>query len=164
VEVQFPGLSFDLERDRFVVWVRWVSREAPLSPEVPPQQGVRVELRLNQNPVLGPTILWRRDLDKTPVYLASNRRRTQQILSRADGQHLDLQLVIHGSVAHAPYAALYHLRDYRGAAIDTAPIQATPLLQVQPVVPPDRWQVGGQANLRVALRCLGKSDALLIVD
>lgn len=164
MEVRFPNLSFDLQRDRFVVWVRWVSRESPHTPEHPPQQGVRVELRLNQNPVLGPTILWRADLEKQPVYLASNRRRTQQVLAKADGHPLDIQLVIHGSVAHAPYAAVYLLRDYTGAAIETDAIKSTPLLQVQPVVPADRWQVGGQANLRVQLSCEGRGDALLIVD
>ena len=164
MEVQFPNLSFDLERDRFVVWVRWVSRESPASPLHPPQQGVRLELRLNQNPVLGPTILWRADLEKQPVYLASNRRRTQQVLAKADGQHLDIQLILHGSVAHAPYAAIYQVRDYTGAAIDTLPIAATPLLQFQPVVPADRWQVGGQANLRVRVTCAGRGDALLVLD
>lgn len=156
MRVQYPRLRFHLERDRFVVWLRWVSREQPPSPQEPPNQGLRVELRLNKNVVLGPTILWRADLERQPVYLVTNRERTQEVLAQADGRSLDIQLILHGSIAHAPYAALYQITDYPGAPIDTQPIKATPLLQVQPSVPADRWQVSGQANLRVKLRCVSR--------
>lgn len=155
VERVYPTLSFDLGRDVFVVWVRWVSLETPPSPEEPRAQGIRVELLLNRNSVLGPTILYRRDLG-APVYLKANRVRTAQILESAGGR-LDLQLVIHGSIANAPYVALHHLRGYEGEAIDTRPIDGTPLLQLQPSTPPDRWQVAAQANLRVHLELVGRA-------
>ena len=147
----FPTLRFDASRDCFVVWLRWVSLEKPPSPEHPPSQGIRVELLLNRNSVLGPTVVLRRDL-QAPLYLRANGARTREILRAAAGRgSLDIQLVIHGSVANAPYAALYHLRDYQGEAIDTGEIKATPLLQVQPSTPGDRWHVAGQANLHVQL-------------
>lgn len=156
VEPVYPTLRFDLARDAFVVWLRWVSMETPSSPFDPPSQGIRVELLINRNPVLGPTITYRRDLD-APVYLRANRPRTQDILKRAaEGRGTaDVQLVIHGSVAHAPYAALYQVRDYEGEAIDTQKIRGTPLLQVQPSTPADRWHVAGQANLRVNVEVTG---------
>lgn len=156
MERVYPTLSFDLGRDTFVVWVRWVSLEEPRSPERPPAQGIRVELLLNRNSVLGPTILYRRDLAAAPIYLRANRLRTAQVLEAAQGR-LDLQLVIHGSIANAPYAALYQLRGYEGEAIDTRPIDGTPLLQVQPSTPADRWQVAAQANLRVHLELRGRA-------
>ena len=150
---RYPTLHFDLERDSFVVWLRWVSMEQPPSPEQPPSQGIRVELQLNRNPVIGPTIVYRRDLE-TPVYLRANGGRTRQVLRAAAGRAgiVDLQLVIHGSIANAPYAALYLLRDYDGEAISTAPISGTPLLQLQPSTPADQWHVAGQANLRVIMQ------------
>src|SRR5688572_17675245 len=58
VALVYPTLRVDPERDAFVVWVRWVSFERPPSPEDPPAQGVRVELMLNRNSVLGPTITY----------------------------------------------------------------------------------------------------------
>ena len=68
---------------------------------------------LNRNTVLGPTILYRRDLEHAPVYLRANRARTADILRNVrPGGTLDIQLVIHGSVANAPYAALHVVRDY----------------------------------------------------
>jgi hypothetical protein len=153
---RYPTLRFDLGRDSFVVWLRWVSMEQPPAPEQPPGQGIRVELQLNRNPVLGPTILYRRDLD-TPVYLRANGGRTREILRAAAGSSrpLDLQLIIHGSIANAPYAALYLLRDYEGEAISTLAIEATPLLQIQPSTPGDRWHVAGQASLRTQLELEG---------
>lgn len=150
VEVVYPRLRFDLDRDALVVWLRWVSLERPPSPEEPAAQGVRVELQLNRNPVLGPTIAYRRDLEQAPMYLRAPRTRTGEVLRVAARRGLvDVQLVIHGSIANAPYAALYHLRDDDGAPITSIP--GTPLLQLQPSTPGDRWHVAAQANLRVAL-------------
>ena len=173
VELVYPSLRFDAQRDDFVVWVRWVSMEAPPSPTDPPNQGIRVELLLNRNSVLGPTVLFRRNLDP-PVYLRANRQRTVDVLrvaargepdgtQRSGAPFVDIQLVIHGSIAHAPYAALYHVRDYDGQAIDTAPLAGTPLLQVQPSTPADRWHVAGQANLRVQLSLTAPSRRLAVV-
>ena len=74
------------------------------------------------------------------------------MLRAASGRGLvDVQLIIHGSIANAPYAALFHVSDYGGEAIDTQVIDATPMLQVQPSTPGDRWHVAGQANLRARL-------------
>ena len=150
MERVYPTLDFDRARDAFVVWVRWVSLERPPSPEEPPAQGIRVELQVNRNPVLGPTILYRRDLD-APVYLRANRIRVVQALEvAARGRGVaDLGLVIHGSIANAPYAALYQVRGDDGQPIEA--LEGTPLLQVQPSTPGDRWHVAGQANLRVRL-------------
>jgi hypothetical protein len=149
---RYPTLRFDLGRDSFVVWLRWVSMERPPSPADPPSQGIRVELLLNRNPVLGPTIVYRRDLEQ-PVYLRANGGRTREVLQAvAEGSGLlDVQLVIHGSIANAPYAALYLLSDYEREAISTLPLAATPLLQLQPSTPGDQWHVAGQANLRTTL-------------
>ena len=164
MEPVYPTLRFDLGRDTFVVWVRWVSMEKPPSPEDPPAQGIRLELKLNQNSVLGPLIVYRRDLD-TPVYLRANRARVVEVLKAAEAKAIiDLQLVIHGSVANAPYAALYQLRDYEGESIETAEVRATPLLQVQPSTPADRWHVAGQANLRVGLSLTGKPTRLRVLN
>ena len=162
---RYPTLGFDLRRDCFVVWLRWVAMEQPPSPEDPPGQGIRVELQLNRNPVLGPTIVYRRDLD-APVYLRANAARTREVLRAASAGKgiLDVQLVIHGSIANAPYAALYLLRDYEGEAIATLPIQATPLLQVQPSTPGDRWHVAGQASLRVGLALEGAGLHLQVIQ
>jgi hypothetical protein len=156
VSARYPTLRFDLSHDCFVVWLRWVAMEKPPSPEDPPGQGIRVELQLNRNVVLGPTIVYRRDLD-LPVYLRANLARTRDVLRTASNRNglLDIQLIIHGSVANAPYAALYLLRDYEGEAIATQTIEATPLLQVQPSTPGDRWHVAGQANLRTQLELEG---------
>lgn len=151
----YPTLRFDLQHDCFVVWLRWVSLEQPPSPEQPPAQGIRVELQLNRNPVLGPTIVYRRDLDE-PIYLRANAARTRDVLRQAGERGtVDLGLIIHGSIANAPFAALYQLRDYAGEAIDTARVQATPLLQLQPSTPADRWHVAAQASLRVELELSG---------
>lgn len=150
VELAYPLLRFDLDRDAFVVWLRWVSMEEPPSPEVPARQGLRVELKLNRNTVLGPMIALRRDLERAPIYVRAQRQRSAQALRAAAGRgHLDVQLIIHGSVANAPYAALYHVRGDDGAPI--AELAGTPLLQVQPSTPGDRWHVAGQCNLRVGL-------------
>lgn len=150
VELVYPRLRFDLDRDGFVVWLRWVSLEQPPSPEEPPAQGIRVELQLNRNTVLGPTVAFRRDLEQAPLFLRAPRTRCAEVLRVASRRgQLDLQLIIHGSIANAPYAALYHVRDDDGAPI-TAPA-GTPLLQLQPSTPGDRWHVAAQANLRVEL-------------
>jgi hypothetical protein len=152
VALVYPSLRFDPGRDVFVVWVRWVSFEAPPSPEDPPAQGVRVELMLNRNTVLGPTIVHRRDL-AAPVFMQAARARVGEVVrsaARTSGR-LDVQLVIHGSIAHAPWAGLYALRDHDGEAIGAGELPGTPLLQVQPSTPADRWHVAGQANLRVTL-------------
>jgi hypothetical protein len=159
-QVLYPVLRFDPDRDQLVVWVRWVSMESPPSPESPPRQGLRGELKLDGNPVFGPTILWRKDL-ATPVYVTANTLRTRAVVKAAARKGvLDIQLTIHGSIANAPYLALYHVRDYPGAAIDTQPIQGTPLLQVQPSTPGDQWHVAGQASLRVRVELEGESRSL----
>jgi hypothetical protein len=163
VEAIFPTLRFDLARDAFVVWVRWVSMERPPSPEEPPAQGIRVELLLNRNAVLGPTIVYRKDLE-VPVLLRANRARTVEVLAGArDKALLDLQLVIHGSIANAPYTAVHHLRDYEGEAIETQAIAATPLLQLQPSTPGDRWHVAGQASARYRLELVGRPTRLRVI-
>lgn len=163
VKVSYPTLRYHLERDAFVVWVRWVSMEDPPSPEDPPAQGVRVELMLNRNSVLGPTIVYRRDLEQ-PVYLRANAIRTAQVLRSAQARgHVDLQLVIHGSIANAPFAALYLVRDYAGEPIDTAQISATPLLQLQPSTPADQWHVAAQANLRMQIELEGRPMKLKVL-
>jgi len=146
------------------MWLRWVAMEQPPSPDDPPGQGVRVELLINRNPVLGPTIVYRRDL-ADPVYLRANGARTREILRTAAARAglLDIQLVIHGSVANAPYAALYQLSDYAGEAISAAPVAGTPLLQLQPSTPADHWHVAAQANLRVNLELVGADQVHLKV-
>jgi hypothetical protein len=161
---RYPTLHFDLGHDSFVVWLRWVSMEQSPSPEQPPGQGIRVELQLNRNAVLGPTIVYRRDLD-APVYLRANGGRTREILRAAAGgaRPLDITLIIHGSIANAPYAALYLLHDYDGEAISTIPVEATPLLQLQPSTPGDRWHVAGQANLRTLLELEGSQLHLRVL-
>jgi hypothetical protein len=165
VQLVYPRLGLDLERDSFVVWVRWVSSEQPPSPDEPPAQGVRVELLLNRNSVLGPTIVYRRDL-AAPVFLRANHLRVAEVLRaavRGPGR-LDVQLVIHGSIAHAPYAALYLVRDEQtGESIGAAELPGTPLLQVQPSTPADRWHVAGQANLRVTLELEGARRHLTVL-
>ncbi len=164
VEIRHPLVRFDARHDDFVVWVRWVSLEQPPSPEKPANQGVRVELQLNKNAVLGPTVLWRRDLDRAPVYLRCNRDRVVEVLRAAAVRGtVDIQLIIHGSIANAPYAALFHTTDYDGEAIETRPIEATPMLQVQPSTPADRWHVAAQANVRVAIELVGSSHRLKVV-
>lgn len=163
VEAIFPTLRFDLARDTFVVWLRWVSMERPPSPDEPPAQGIRVELLLNRNSVLGPTIVYRKDLD-VPVLLRANRARTVEVLKGArEKALLDLQLVIHGSIANAPYAAVFHLRDYEGEAIDTRAVAATPLLQLQPSTPGDRWHVAGQVSARFRLELAGRPTRLRVI-
>lgn len=155
MEPCYPTLRFDLQRDCFVVWLRWVAQEDPPSPEQPAQQGIRVELQINRNAVLGPTIVFRRDLD-VPVYLRANGARTREILRAAEKRgFVDLGLIIHGSIANAPFAALYQLRDHEGEAIDTTAILATPLLQLQPSTPASHWHVAAQANVRVQLELVG---------
>lgn len=159
----YPSLRIDPERDVFVVWVRWVSFEAPASPEEPSAQGVRVELMLSRNTVLGPTIVYRRDL-AAPVFLQAARVRVGEVLrSAAQVGRLDIQLVIHGSIAHAPWAGLYVVRDAGGEAIGGGELPGTPLLQVQPSTPPDRWHVAGQANMRVALEIEGEHRHLRVL-
>jgi hypothetical protein len=155
VEPCYPTLRFDVLRDCSVVWLRWVSREDPPSPDQPARQGIRVELQINRNTVLGPTIVFRRDLAE-PVYLRANAARTREILRAAEQRGVvDLGLIIHGSIANAPFAALYQLRDHVGEAIETTAIPATPLLQLQPSTPGEQWQVAAQANLRVRLELVG---------
>jgi hypothetical protein len=164
VEIHYPILRFDLRSDDFVVWLRWVSLEQPPSPENPPTQGMRIELQLNRNTVLGPTIVYRRDLEKAPIYLRSNRSRVVEVLRAASRRGLiDVQLIIHGSIANAPYAALYHVADYDAEAIDTHVIESTPMLQIQPSTPGDRWHVAGQANLRARLELVGTPLHLTVV-
>jgi len=168
VEINYPLLRFDLRRDDLVVWLRWVTL-APASttavvPDGPAAQGMRVELQLNRNTVMGPTIVYRRELELAPVYLRSNRARIAEVLRAASGRGLvDIQLIIHGSIANAPYAALFHVSDYGGEAIDTRGIEATPMLQVQPSTPADRWHVAGQANLRARLELTGAPLHLTVV-
>lgn len=164
MDVIYPRLEFDLAHDDFVVWLRWVSLEQPPSPSEPASQGMRVELQLNRNPVLGPTIVYRRELEQAPVYLRSNRTRVAEVLRGAHERGLvDVQLIIHGSIANAPYAALFHVRGYDGESIDTKTIDATPMLQVQPSTPGDRWHVAGQANVRMRLDVVGSPLHLTVV-
>ena len=153
-----------MQRDAFVVWLRWVAMEDPPSPNEPPDQGIRVELLLNRNSVLGPTIVRRADLEP-PVYLRANTARVHEILRRAANGRgaVDIQLVIHGSIANAPYAALHCVREYPGEAIDTTAIEGTPLLQLQPSTPGDHWHVAGQVNLRVEIELVGDPIRLHIV-
>ena len=149
VQLVYPRLSIDLERDSFVVWVRWVSGE----------------LLLTRNSVLGPTIVYRRDL-AAPVFLRANHLRVAEVLRAAarGPARLDVQLVIHGSIAHAPYAALYLVRGEQASeSIGAAELPGTPLLQVQPSTPADRWHVAGQANLRVMLELEGERRHLTIL-
>lgn len=161
MELAYPLLRFDVDRDALVVWLRWVSMERPPSPAEPPAQGIRVELQLNRNPVLGPLIVYRRDLEAAPAYLRVPRGRCAEVLRAATRRGtVDLQLIIHGSIANAPYAALFHLRDDDGAPI--AGLQGTPLLQLQPSTPGDRWHVAAQANLRVQLE-LGQRRKLPVL-
>ncbi len=164
MQLRYPRLGVDLERDSFVVWVRWVSSEQPPAPEQPPAQGVRVELMLNRNSVLGPTIVYRREL-AAPVFLRANRLRVGEVLRTAarGAARLDLQLIIHGSIAHAPWAALYLVRDDEGDAIGGGDLPGTPLLQLQPSTPPDRWHVAAQANLRVQLELEGERRHLTVL-
>jgi len=164
VEIRYPLLEFDARHDDFVLWLRWVAMETPPSPDDPPNQGMRVELQISKNPVLGPTVVWRRDLEQAPIYLRTNRARTIEVLRRAAERGVvDLQLVIHGSIANAPYAALYHVRDYGHESIDTRPLEGTPLLQVQPSTPGDRWHVAAQANVRLRLELTGGPVRLTVV-
>lgn len=163
VDPCYPSLRFDLGRDSFVVWLRWVSLEQPPSPADPPNQGIRVELQVNRNTVLGPTIVYRRDLEQA-VYLRANGARTREVLRTVSERGLvDLTLIIHGSIANAPFAALYQLRDYEGEAISTEPIRATPLLQLQPSTPGDRWHVAGQASVRVQVEVSGGLHRLAVI-
>lgn len=154
--MRYPHVEFDLERDCFVVWLRWVEmRRGDRVEELPENRGIRVELQIDRGSVLGPSIVYAKDLGE-PVYLRANGKATRERLFKAKSRGFtDLQLIIHGSVAQAPYAALYHLRDYEGEAIDTQPVRATPLIQVQPSVPAGRWRVSGQANLRVSVSTTG---------
>ena len=163
MQLRYPRLGIDLVRDSFVVWVRWVSSERPPTPEQPPAQGVRVELMLNRNSVLGPTIVYRRELAE-PVFLRANRLRVGEVLRAAAGPgRLDLQLIIHGSIAHAPWAALFLVRDDDGDAIGGGELPGTPLLQLQPSTPADRWHVAAQANLRVQLELEGERRHLTVL-
>ena len=163
VTLVYSTLRIDPERDAFVVWVRWVSFEAPASPDSPPAQGVRVELMLSRNTVLGPTIVYRRDLT-APVFLQAARVRVGEVLrSAAQSGRLDIQLVIHGSIAHAPWAGLFVVRDPPGESIGGGELPGTPLLQVQPSTPADRWHVAGQANMRVTLELEGEHRHLRVL-
>ena len=163
MELRYPGLEFDVDRDAFVVWLRWVSMETPPAPEHPPGQGIRVELSLNRNTVLGPTIVYRRDLAE-PVALLAHRVRTGEILRAAEERaRLDVQLTIHGSVANAPWAGLFLVRDHTGDNVAARPLPGTPLLQVQPSTPGDQWHVAGQAHARFSLTVLGKHRRLRVV-
>ena len=74
-----------------------------------------------------------------------------------------MTLVIHGSIANAPYVALYQVRDHEGEAIDTQPLKGTPLLQLQPSTPGDRWHVAGQASARYRLEREGGRRHLTVI-
>ena len=162
-ELVYPELSFDLLRDSFCLWLRWVAMEDPPSPNEPPNQGMRVELSLNKNTVLGPTLIRRSDLE-TPLWLRANRERTRSIIASAQARgFLDCLLTIHGSIANAPFAGLYHVRDDIREAISRTPIAGTPLLQVQPSVTAGNWQVAGQAALRLRLRVTGQRVKLSVI-
>jgi hypothetical protein len=125
---------------------------------------VRVELVLSRNTVLGPTIVYRRDL-AAPVYLQAARVRVGEVLRSAaqSGARLDIQLVIHGSIAHAPWAGLFVVRGDAGESIGVSELPGTPLLQVQPSTPADRWHVAGQANMRVTLELEGAHRHLRVL-
>jgi hypothetical protein len=132
-----------------------VSLEQPPSPEDPPRQGLRVELLLAHGTVLGPTVIFRRELEGRPLLLQANRERTRQTMARHAGRAVDLQLVLHGSVANAPYAAVHHVRDYDRAPISEGDLAATPLLQLQPSTPGSAWHVAGQASARLRIELVG---------
>lgn len=166
VTLVYPTLRLDPGRDVLAVWVRWVSFEVPPSPADPPAQGVRVELVLNRNTVLGPTIVYRRELAE-PVFMHAARVRVGEVVrsaARTSGR-LDIQLVVHGSIAHAPWAGLYVVRDPPGeATMGAGELPGTPLLQIQPSTPADRWHVAGQANMRVTLELEGEHRHLRVLQ
>lgn len=147
-----PALSFDVQRDSFVLWLRWVALEKPPSPREPPGQGMRVEFKLNRNTVFGPTIVQREQLEAEDLWIQMPRERSVAVLEAAARvKRLDLQLIIHGSVANAPFLALYQVRDFDRDSYSRRGLEGTPLLQLQPSVGAGQWQVAGQANLRVQL-------------
>jgi hypothetical protein len=163
VEVIYPQLHFDLGRDAFVVWLRWVAMEKPPSPDFPRNQGIRFEVQINRNTILGPTIVARRDLEES-LYLTTARERTREVLLAAEKKaSIDVQLIIHGSIANAPFAALYHLRDAKLDSLSRGPVQGTPLLQLAPSTPGDQWHVAGQVNARYALKLSGQRVRLTVL-
>lgn len=148
-----PSMSLDLSRDDFLLWIRWVAMESPETPTDPPGQGARVELQMNRRSVFGPQIFSRADLRGRGQWVLLDRCAWTPVLGVAPlCEFLDLQLIIHGSVANAPYLALYHLRAHQAPEHWDAKDLGTPLLQLQPSVPQGHWQVAGQANLRLSLR------------
>ena len=101
-----------LGRDGAAALTRATARAGhPRRAAAQPQPGARSDDRLSPRP-------------RRPVYLRANGGRTREVLRAAAGSSrpLDLQLIIHGSIANAPYAALYLLRDYEGEAISTLPV------------------------------------------
>ncbi len=165
MEVVYPILRFDLGRDAFVVWLRWVAMKSPAGDDAsgPDNQGIRIELMLNRNTVLGPTVVFRKDLGEG-IYLRANRQQVNAALQAARGRGLlDVQLIIHGSVANAPFAALHHVRDHDREAIDTRPVTHTPLLQLQPSTPPTQWHVAAQCNVRLKLELVGRPASLRVL-
>ena len=91
MQVIHPPLEFHIERDSFVLWLRWVAMERPPSPTEPPGQGMRIELQLNRNAVFGPTIVRRGELEDGALYLRANRERTRQVeLAAAEKKLLDV--------------------------------------------------------------------------
>lgn len=158
-------MSVDPERDDFLLWLRWVAMESPPSPEDPPSQGARIEMQMNRRSVYGPTIHPRSSIGEQGVALRVERCAWLPIVASRPA-HLDLQLVIHGSVANAPYLALYHLRGEvwsEDGAMPKASSFGTPLMQIQPSVPSGQWRVAGQANLRVALRLAAPGGHLRVL-
>lgn len=157
-------MSLDLERDDFLLWIRWVAMESPKTPNRPAHQGARIEVKMNRRTVFGPTIFDRCDLEDQGRWVLLERCSWMGVLGvRPLCQVLDLQLVIHGSVANAPYLALYHLRAHQVPERWEAKALGTPLLQLQPSVPAGHWQVAGQANLRLALQRIAPQGRLPVL-
>lgn len=149
-------LSLDLERDAFALWIRWVSMPLPEGSEndqEPSDPGIRAEFQINRESVWGPKILRKAEIPAQGTYVLVPAAAVSGVLRRSQPpSFVDLQLVIHGSVANAPFLALYLVRDRDPRCALSEELRGTPLLQLQPSVPGDRWQVAGQANLRLALR------------
>lgn len=161
------SLAVDPARDDFVLWLRWVAMESPPTPNDPPDQGVRVQMQINRRSVFGPEIHTRASIPEPGRLLLIDPCAWRgMIATRPAPKYLDLQLTIHGSVANAPYLALFHLRDETRDRLASLSPQSlgTPLLQLQPSVPAGHWQVAGQVNLRVALRPIAPGGHLRVLE
>lgn len=160
-------LDLDLDRDAFALWIRWVRLPPPPGVDAvgePADAGIRAEFQINRQSVWGPKILRTAEIPKQGAYVLVPPTAVSAVLRPKEAPRwIDLQLVIHGSVANAPFLALYLLRDRNPQAALADELQGTPILQLQPSVPGDRWQVAGQANLRLALRLQAPRGRLTVL-